>query len=85
MNVLKIKEKETRYLMTIDDDINDYCDNEFILNGDEIRKAPASDDDPIFINIINHDNVTTYVRLSDSEIEHNNNIETANIWTKIKK
>ena len=85
MKVLKTKKRETYYLMTIDGDIDNYCDNEFILNGDEIRKTPASDDDPIFIDIIDRDNVTTYVRSSASDIEQNNIIETANIWTKNKK
>lgn len=85
MKKLKIVEQELHSLMAIECETNEWGENNFILDGDVIKKTPACDKDPLFINIIDNGNVVTFVHSSASDIEPNRDIERANIWTKIKK
>ena len=85
MKKLKLLIEKQYSLMTIEKETAKWVENDYILDGDTIRKSPACKSDPIFINLIDNDTVSTYVLSSASEIEPNKSVETANIWTKVKE
>jgi len=85
MKKLKLLIEKQYSLMTIEKETAKWVENDYILDGDTIRKSPACKSDPIFINLIDNDTVSTYVLSSASEIEPNTSVETANIWTKVKE
>ena len=85
MKKLKLLIEKQYSLMTIEKETAKWVENDYILDGDTIRRSPACKSDPIFINLIDNDTVSTYVLSSASEIEPNTSVETANIWTKVKE
>ena len=85
MKKLKLLIEKQYSLMTIEKETAKWVENDYILDGDTIRKSPACKSDPIFINLIDNDTVSTYVLSSASEIEPNTSVETSNIWTKVKE
>lgn len=86
MKKLIIKSQLSFLLATEGEEVSKHEENEFILDGDIIRKDPLFENDPLYINILSEDgnDVRTFVKSEASEINKTNQ-KTARIWREIRK